>query len=426
MNHDINNSLQSRDADSIPISEVMQRSKFSPALTSGCYGIAFKPYSSNFVFKGTIRLDKYTKTVSGDLYKFPGAPYELLRSDSLFLSDIPIYPRQNYYSYLKVTELSWLTTFYSRGRTLKLSIEEYEYIQPTEGYNGSFPQTPSRKFTVLLSNANPGLREQYFIGTLTVDEVEQGEFRMTWISPFFRRATLQISTTSDAIPPKPVKARNGIGTESFRTISSSGGWDLNVIYSNVKLIPPSNTTTLAGDTCPSEEDLQALLTSMNSPISFLDQEWRLQLLVVPGKMGCSRGMLFDDNRKGVAVFSHDGYPKEDSEHFGSATGKQQWQVPRAYLRSAAHEVGHGFNQQHQYFTEWGEPGSDNSIMTTTPEVADYLANPTSRPPGVFPDDIDLRFNAHVRHHLIHFPDPVVRPGGMDFQAGHNTKVPEAD
>src|SRR5262249_49059873 len=122
-------------------------------------------------------------------------------------------------------------------------------------------------------------------------------------------------------------------------------------------------------------------------------------------------------------YSDDAYPTSDSAHFGSAANQEQRNVPRAFLRSASHEVGHGFNQQHQDLTFWGEPGSDNSIMTTTPEVADYLYSSGT---GVFPDDIFLGFNQHVRHHLNHFPDPVVRPGGMNFGAGHATPVPQED
>ena len=45
---------------------------------------------------------------------------------------------------------------------------------------------------------------------------------------------------------------------------------------------------------------------------------------------------------------------------------------------------------------------------------------------MFPDSINLGFNGHVRHHLVHFPDPVVRPGAMNFGSGHSTTVPEAD
>ena len=48
-------------------------------------------------------------------------------------------------------------------------------------------------------------------------------------------------------------------------------------------------------------------------------------------------------------------------------------------------------------------------MTTTPSVADVLGGPTTGAPGVFPDQINLAFNEHVRHHLVHFPDtPSVR------------------
>jgi hypothetical protein len=127
-------------------------------------------------------------------------------------------------------------------------------------------------------------------------------------------------------------------------------------------------------------------------------------------------------REGVASFSDDGYPSSQSSNFGTAANKKQRDVPRAFLRSACHEVGHGFNQIHQE----QEAGADNSIMTTTPSVADVLGGPTTGAPGVFPDQINLAFNDHVRHHLIHFPDPVVRPGGMTFGTGHSSSVPEAD
>jgi hypothetical protein len=127
-------------------------------------------------------------------------------------------------------------------------------------------------------------------------------------------------------------------------------------------------------------------------------------------------------REGVASFSDDGYPTSDSSNFGAAANKKQRDTPRAFLRSATHEVGHGFNQIHQE----QEAGADNSIMTTTPSVADILGGPTTGAPGVFPDQINLAFNDHVRHHLVHFPDVVVRPGGMTFGSGHSSTVPEAD
>jgi hypothetical protein len=127
-------------------------------------------------------------------------------------------------------------------------------------------------------------------------------------------------------------------------------------------------------------------------------------------------------REGVASFCDDGYGANESGNFGTASNQKQRNVPRAFLRSATHETGHGFNQIHQE----QEGGADNSIMTTTPSVANVLGGPTTGEPGVFPDNINLAFNEHVRHHLVHFPDIAVRPGGMTFGSGHSSTLPQAD
>ena len=75
-------------------------------------------------------------------------------------------------------------------------------------------------------------------------------------------------------------------------------------------------------------------------------------------------------REGCASFSDDGYPISDSSNFGTAQNKKQRDVPRAFLRSATHEVTHTLNQIHQE----QETVADNSIMTTTPSVADVLGS----------------------------------------------------
>jgi hypothetical protein len=60
-------------------------------------------------------------------------------------------------------------------------------------------------------------------------------------------------------------------------------------------------------------------------------------------------------------------------------------------------------------------------MTTTPSVADVLFSQSK----TFPNDINLGFNARVRRHLIHLPDPAVRPGAMEF-FGAAVNAPQAD
>jgi hypothetical protein len=79
------------------------------------------------------------------------------------------------------------------------------------------------------------------------------------------------------------------------------------------------------------------------------------------------------------------------------------------------------NQIHQEI----ETSADNSIMTTTPSVADVLGGPTTGAPGVFPDQINLAHNTTVRHHLNHMPDPVIRPGGWPFSSWFPTGAPQA-
>ena len=101
-------------------------------------------------------------------------------------------------------------------------------------------------------------------------------------------------------------------------------------------------------------------------------------------------------------------------HYDGAANQQQRNVPRAYLRSATHEVGHAFNQIHQNF----ELGLDNSIMSPTPSVAQVLGT------AGLPGRINLGFNTTVTEHLRHLPDPAVRPGAMDF-FGAAVSAPQA-
>ncbi|PSB23901.1 hypothetical protein C7B82_29425 [Stenomitos frigidus ULC18] len=404
-----------------------------------------------------MRVDKANGglTVSGDLYRFrffipiplpipslpipipdprlpqlPGSTTPAIASmDTADATEIPIHPRNRYHSYLKVTNVQFSPVITTAHCHLTLTIDEYRYTQPPAGsFDGSFPTTPSRTVTAVLSpKASPvGLSGPYFEGKLYETGVEKGTFSMSWVSPFFRRATVEVDTLTGSVAPQAVPATSGSGTEDFKTVFATAGWDLNVIYDQTSIPVPAGVTAT---NCWSSADLHALMLSVRNPATNLDRDWRMHLLVVPAHLGCGRGVMYDTievPREGVASFSDDGYPDSDSSNFGTATNQKQRDVARAFLRSACHEVGHGFNQQHQEITLFGEPGADNSIMTTSPSVADVLGGATTGDPSVFPDNIALRFNAHVRHHLIHFPDPVVRPGGMTFGTGHSSTVPEVD
>jgi hypothetical protein len=415
-----------------------------PDLRTGCYALTIVPFHGFFsYFVGTLRVDHdgSTAAISGDLYRyfriFPGpfrgkealaASVESLVRPAVWpfeADDVPAYPRNRYYSYLKVTGIQSGPVITTGPCQLCIVADEYVYTQPPAGsFNGSFPSSPNRTITLALASLGP----DSYAGQVLQAGSPVGTVRMDWITDRFRNATLEIHTLSGAATPVDVPARTGVGNESFDSVYDTAGWDVEVVYDGTPVPVPAGVNP---DQCWSDSELFNLLNSvLTAANSDLDAEWRFHLLVVPGSLGCGRGEMFDTSgsgvlapREGAVSYSDDGYPTSDSAHFGSAANQEQRTIPRAFLRSASHEVGHGFNQQHQSLTFWGEPGSDNSIMTTTPEVADYLYSSGT---GVFPDDINLGVNQHVRHHLIHFPDPVVRPGGMNFGAGHSTPVPQED
>jgi hypothetical protein len=341
-------------------------------------------------------------------------------------SGIPIYPRNRYYSYWKVVGM---TTTPSGPCRLALAVEEYVYTQPRPpAFDGSFPNRPTRTVTLFLSPQPPpaGSGGPSFSGVLSQGGTTRGTVSLAWVSRFLRKATLEVDTLAGAVAPQPVPALSGGGTEDFKTVFADAGWDLTVLRDQTNIPAPAGVDPAA---CWRATDLHAVMAANRSPAADLDKVWWMHLLMVPATMGCGRGVMYDTigvPREGVASFSDDGYPPSDSANFGAAANKKQRDVPRGFMRSACHEVGHGFNQQHQEITTFGEPGADNSIMTTSPGVADVLGGPATGAPGVFPDDIRLGFNDHVRHHLNHFPDPVVRPGGMSFGTGHNNIVPQSD
>jgi hypothetical protein len=212
----------------------------------------------------------------------------------------------------------------------------------------------------------------------------RGKVTREWVSRFFRRCTVEIDTVTGAVLPQQVPALAGSGTETFRTMLASAGWQATVRHDELAIPSPIPDPTV----CWTDGDLHALMQRVCAPTN-LDTEWRLHLFVVQGRITCSRGKMYDSigaPRQGAVSYSDDGYPRAQSVTFGAAEGKMQRNVPRAYLRSASHEVVHGFNQIHQE----QEGGADNSIMTTTPSVADVLGGPTTGQPGSSPMTSDSR------------------------------------
>jgi len=419
-------------------------------LRQGCYTLGFTPTGTPIFgtrYHGTLRVEHVGKgvRVSGDLYthrllddiivrwpleklavygRLRGAAGDTPGDEAADTGGtIPIYPRRRYHSYLQGTGAR-LFTIIPKGGTCSftLDFDEFVYNHPAAGFSGSFNATRTRAVRFALRHTST---PDFYSGEAYEGTTLLGTVSIRWVSEFYRRASLQLNTlTGFESPPASV------GTSTIATIFADAGWD--VAFTDSGTIPmPAALSGVTATACWSQADLHTLMSSVPgyNPAD-LDSVWRVHLVAVPATLGCSRGIMFDSlaadpndiAREGSATFSRDGYPAADcpdgmgGSHYDAVAGQQQRNVPRAFLRSATHEVGHAFNQIHQGF----EAGNDNSIMTPTPSVATVIGIG-----GTFPDAITLAFNDTVRRHLRHLPDPAVRPGAMDF-FGSAVSAPQAD
>jgi hypothetical protein len=451
-------------------------------LAEGCYRLHFTPTATGRLalfgtrYRGTLRVERVGTgyRISGDLYRYSlldlfvmteGLALRRFGGDDISFADdfaddatatIPVYKRGDYHSYLEgKSAFMW---GYGECR-FSLNFDEWTYIHPSTGFSGTFDASPARSIRYSFEETDT---EGLYSGDAYEGSTKIGTVSLRHVSKYFRRATLQVDTLEGAkTPPKSVPGPFAITevfkpslfsdgeepilakfvleqllfSQSFRTIFATAGWDLTVNFAGDTIPLPTSiedldpTDCTSWNTFPSTTGFENLHDLMESVAGYdpseLDTVWRAHLVAVPAELNCGRGVVFDFGlidgveREGAATFSHDGYPAGATcqglaSSFGAAADELQHQHPRAFLRSAAHEVGHTFNQIHQS----SEGGIDNSIMTTTGCVGAVIGQAG----GIFPDDIALSFNDTVRQHLIHMPDPAVRPGGMDFGAA--VGVPE--
>lgn len=388
------------------------------SLRAGCYQLflnrtdVITPFSDRF--EGTMRVEigSGDTTVSGDLYK--ARPFDdqvIGQVNKVFAAPqpfIPIKPRNRYFSYLRVVGISGppvITTQLARFGpivppifnfcTITLTVEEFRYTHPTAGQaTGSFPGTPTRTLVFVLSKAAvpAGFPGPAFEGDVFENGVRLPlKVSLVWVSTFFRRAHLELeNVTGVAIP-------GNVGANSFRSTFAKAGWDLTVVQGDTNIALP-------GGVSPSwsRAELHAFMLANRNPAANLDREWHTYHVSVPLVLtpDSAFGVMFDqiaDEREGACSFIQ------------AFTGIHN--DNRARLRSAIHEMGHVFNQLHLSGENLAD---DNSIMTPSLGVLAVIQGAG----GTYPDDINFAFNAHNRHHLIHAPDVVVRPGGEDFTFGH--------
>ena len=179
-------------------------------LRQGCYRITYQPKASFFTYYGTMRVDNEGgTTISGDLYRYFHFPFPFpfppVSQASKAISDlppgigtslnkapvasffpfpygIPIYPRNRYYSYLKVTK--WNGRDSSRWAVPAEADRPGVPVHPTAGgsFDGTFPAAPGTRTVTIVLEQKPaplGFTSSYFEGKLY--EVASTRARSPWV-----------------------------------------------------------------------------------------------------------------------------------------------------------------------------------------------------------------------------------------------------
>ena len=359
---------------------------------------------------GAMRVESRTDDrvrISGDVYvEAPacedGRASNTRPDDSLTIGD-------NWYPQFENSKYSWyfrsLGASYREG-LVRCDVRQYVWDPDAEDFgeersDGSVEFECSAEPVTRSWLPQPTLR---LTGTATVGGTE---FDLTAYktAPYYRGCLLEVDVMEERAWVESAD-RNTRQPLRFRDVYSDTGIEFAVTVDETS-VPKERDLTLT--------EIRELLGSHHSTVPPESNKWRLWLLVGSEmKRYSTLGIMFDDTepyREGVALFFDPELP-DDRRIRESARGKKLGETPLAFLRTAVHEIGHGFNLYHPKADEHEVPVG-KTIMNQTSDVigAASAANP-------FPDVASFTFHDHNRTSLVHSPDPQVKPRWKRFGYGH--------
>ncbi len=399
------------------------------SLRCGCWLVNYRIHGAPALtaYDGTMRVECHRagRTASGDVYQRPrvrvrvplppdqwieierpGKPPLIIkhRYESVLASPpnpaagIPILARSAYRWYLRVTQLLERLTL-SGGFTL--GFEMMRFTSPnTWTSDGHF----TAKMAWTPSPAGYPSASDYLEGDVfNAAGANVGRLKMGWISPYLRRAVVEIDRVSASEAP----LNNGAGIE-YRAVYDAVGWDVTVVQSDSNVAEPSGESW-------SDAEAHATMLARRAATNF-DSEWRYHILAVRRLDSTERGIMYDafatdsNNvpREGVAISSHWTIP--NTATWGLVRGLRFGTAVSPYFRTAIHELGHAMGLFHNTV--------DNGFMNTTNVIAD---NATAATP--FPNNVQWSFATDDAKRLRHYPDPFVRPGAVPFGDASSTTPP---
>lgn len=388
---------------SIGIPQIPRFPRFR-SLRHGCWLMRYTPSGffpwpgGSIHYDGTMRIERdgFTTTASGDLYTHRtspfggfGFPFPRPVREPDPGAGIPIFPRSAYRWYVRVTQILESFTIADRF-TLGFELHSYNRQNNTWSNSGTY----TAEMVWKQAPANFPNSDAYLEGTVMGPTGRPaGGLTMGWVSPYLRKATIEldrVATVNDAVG-------NGGGVD-WADVGDSIGWDITVDNSDNNLAQPSGVSW-------SNAELHSAMIA-NRDRNNLDAEWRYVLLHVEGLDATSRGIMFDNGasdsnnipREAAAIASNWRYPNGDPD-FQNVAGARFGDVVGPYFRTAIHEIGHALSLVHR---------SDSSRFMTATNTVAVQGN------GSFPNNILYEFDGRDVQRLRHWPDVVVRPGGVPW------------
>jgi hypothetical protein len=422
-----------------------------PLPADGCYFIHFTPtdpvaVGSLLGYEGTLRVETTTgrAIASGDLYQRAvddtGTQLEHAQRPS---PRVPMFRIDQYRYYLRVTDLvavdgGFELTFepnqmlptsmnFLHGSMARWLAEDCLTARMHNASADSPPDEPPPPEGFPVPQDFP-FPERCFVGAVrNRGGVIVAMLQMGFVSSSLRRATIEI----DRVPSVGVPHDNSEG-EDWISVFAKVGWDVTVVPANSDIVEPS------GPSWNATEGHAIMLRRRRR--TDLDAEWFYYVLCVrridflggppvPGSpneqaqkdaaANGERGFMFDQGlgdsnhvpREGSYVAADWNIP--DSPEWGFVRGKQLGETP-GYFRTAVHETGHAMGLFHNSI--------DNGFMNTTENIAADSVVDHGGGPVTFPNNTVWSFAPDDSHRLRHWPDIVVRPGGLPWGGGRDAPV----
>lgn len=391
---------------SIPGRKVFPQDPAKSGLVSGCYKLEILPEQTTEAYtwslNGTLRIEVNANNdeivASGDLYLllYPMTDelgllpywegYPSLRAEK-----VPIFDRDQYAYYVAVTQLEDWSKSDGQVRLgfdlLHLLRDEAQWLPR----DSSGPYWTDLVLGPVTLDPHPNAS---FAGSLYGPEGDTvGRLSLRWVSPFYRKARIEIQRAPTCPPVDSVKVPNSGDEISVQSALEAAGFEVEVFEEEIAVCnPPGNAWDLAS--------LHRTMLGWRSQWD-LDAQWTYHLLVVPIIDGVVRGIMYDWLATDANEIPREGAALEANDFFSDAAalfgGEPQEIRSAGYLRTAIHELAHAMGLDHNV--------ASNGYMNTSDTILGL---------GAFWDVVEWSFHADDLWRLRHWPDPVIRPGGLPF------------